>query len=42
MTPHVSVYGSVGQTIATSPQNGGGRTFSVGVAVTATSTLFRK
>jgi hypothetical protein len=42
ITPHVSVYGSIGQTIATSPQNGGGRTFSVGMAVTATSTLFRK
>jgi hypothetical protein len=41
VTPTIAVFGSFGQTIATSPQNGGGRTFSVGVALTATSRLFR-
>jgi hypothetical protein len=41
MTRSVAFFGSFGQTIATSPQNGGGRTFSVGMALTATSTLFQ-
>jgi hypothetical protein len=41
MTRNVALFGSFGQTIATSPQNGGGRTFSVGVALTATPTLFQ-
>jgi hypothetical protein len=42
LTPNVAVFGSFGQTIATDPQNGGGRTVSVGLALTATSTLFQK
>jgi hypothetical protein len=42
MMPNVALFGSFGQTIATSPQYGAGRTFSVGVGLTPTSTLFRK
>jgi hypothetical protein len=41
MTPHVAVFGSIGQTLWTAPSNGGGRTVSVGLAFTATSTAFR-
>jgi hypothetical protein len=42
MTPNVALFGSVGQTIGTDPQYGGGRTFSVGLALTAPSVLSRK
>jgi hypothetical protein len=42
ITPTIAVFGSFGQTIATSPQYGGGRTFSVGLALTATSTSLQK
>jgi hypothetical protein len=42
VTPSIALFGSFGQTIATSPQYGGGRTFSVGLALTAASTLFQK
>jgi len=42
VTPNIALFGSLGQTIATDPVNGGGRTFSLGVAVTAVSTLLRK
>jgi hypothetical protein len=42
VTPNIALFGSFGQTVATSPQYGGGRTFSVGLALTATSTLFQK
>jgi hypothetical protein len=35
LTPHIGLFGSIGQTIATSPQNGAGRTFAIGMSVTA-------
>lgn len=42
VTPNVAVFGSVGQTIATGPENGGGRTFSVGVALTTSVRVIRQ
>jgi hypothetical protein len=42
ITPNIALFGSFGQTIATGPQNGGGRTVSVGLALTAASTLFQR
>ena len=42
VTPSLALFGSFGQTIATSPQYGGGHTFSIGVALTANGALFRQ
>lgn len=42
MTPSLALFGSVGQTIATDPQSGGGRTFSVGAALTTSLKLVRQ
>lgn len=42
VTPNVAVFGSIGQTIATAPENGGGRTFSVGVALTTSLRVIRQ
>jgi len=42
ITSNIAVFGSFGQTIATSPQYGGGHTFSIGAALTATSALSQK
>jgi hypothetical protein len=35
LTPHIGVFGSLGRTIATSPDNGAGSTISIGMSVTA-------
>ncbi|HEY7169765.1 MAG TPA: hypothetical protein VH417_02900 [Vicinamibacterales bacterium] len=42
ITGSIALFGSFGQTIATSPQYGGGHTISVGLALTTASTLFQK
>jgi hypothetical protein len=42
MSSKVAVFGGFGHSIATSPENGGGRTLSVGLALTARSVLSQK
>ncbi len=41
VAPRVSIFGSVGQTIATTDQNGAGTTVSAGVSVLLTPSLFK-
>jgi hypothetical protein len=42
IAPNVSLFGSIGQTIATTDQNGAGTTVSGGVSVLLTPSLFRR
>ena len=42
IAPNVSLFGSIGQTIATTDQNGAGTTVSGGISVLLTSSLFKR
>jgi hypothetical protein len=42
IAPNVSLFGSIGQTIATTDQNGAGTTVSGGISVLLTPSLFKR